>query len=300
MIDVFRPRRPLPAVLLAMLLGALAATSAGAQQVTLGKEAYLTPPKEIADAVLAPREQNVTLTNLSPDGKKFLITKNDGLPPLERLARPCVYLGEMAFDPVACRARDLWVRSAAGFDLFYHAEGRTVSVQVPDRARASNPVWSPDGSRLAFFAHFEDATHIYLADTATGSSRRLTTTPVQATLATAFEWSKDGKQILAVLRPDDGKRDMPKPSPVATEPRVRVARGGANPSRTYRYLLESPYDMKLLEYVGTGQLALVDVNDGRVVKVGFPELIRSASMAPGEKQFRVTTMKKPFSYFVPL
>ena len=43
-------------------------------------------------------------------------------------------------------------------------------VQVPSGARVSNPVWSPDGARLAFFTHFPDATHIYLADTDTGNT----------------------------------------------------------------------------------------------------------------------------------
>jgi len=124
--------RLVPAVtLLVILIG----TPAHAQQVTLGQEAYLTPPKEIADAVFAARGETVALTNLSPDGKKFLITKTDGLPPLARMAGPCVHLAEMAFDPVACRARDLWVRSADGFDLFYYAEKRTVPVHVPARAR---------------------------------------------------------------------------------------------------------------------------------------------------------------------
>jgi len=46
------------------------------------------------------------------------------------------------------------VRSADGFDLFYYAEKRTVPVHVPARARVGNPVWSPDGSKLAFFAYF--------------------------------------------------------------------------------------------------------------------------------------------------
>src|SRR5262245_9160641 len=110
--------RPSTAVLLAALLGALGGAPAGAQQVALDKEAYLTPPKEIADAVLAARHENVTLNNLSPDGKKFLITKSDGLPSLQRMARPCVYLGEMAFDSGACRARQLWLRSDLGYNLF--------------------------------------------------------------------------------------------------------------------------------------------------------------------------------------
>jgi dipeptidyl aminopeptidase/acylaminoacyl peptidase len=296
-----QPLRRLSAtVLVAAILVVVAGPPALAQPVTLGTEAYLTPPKEIMDAVLATRNENVTLTNLSPDGKKFLITKNDGMPPLERMARPCVYLGEMAFDPVAGRARDLWVRSAAGFDLYYYADKRTVPVQVPDRARVGNPVWSPDGSKLAFYAHTEEATHVYVADAETGYSRRLTPTPVLATLVTSFQWSKDGKRIETVLAPDDGKRELPKRNGVAGEPKVRLTRGGPNPSRTYRYLLESPYDMKLLEYLTTGQLAVVDVNDGHVTKVGFPNLIRGVSMSPGEEHFRVAMMKKPFSYFVPV
>jgi dipeptidyl aminopeptidase/acylaminoacyl peptidase len=286
-------------LLIAVLL-VLVALPLRADPVDLGKESYLMPPKEIAEAVLGGPQRNVSLTNLSPDGRKFVVTKSDGMPPLDRMGRPCVYLGDTAFDPAACRSRDLWVRSAPGFELFFHADKRTVPVQVPERARVSNPTWSPDGSKLAFFAHFEDATHIYLADGETGYSRRLTATPVLATLDTAFEWSKDGKQIETVLLPDDGKREVPKRNGVAAEPKVRVARGGNHPSRTYRFLLESPYDMKLLEFLSTGQLALIDVNDGKVTKVGFPNLIRTVSMSPSEKEFRVTTMKKPFSYYVPL
>ena len=159
-------KRPLPVVMfVVVLIGA----PARAQQVTLGQEAYLTPPKEIADAVLAARGETVTLTNLSPDGKKFLITKTDGLPPLSRMACPCVHLAEMAFDPIACRARDLWVASAESFELFFPTENRTVPVKAPAGARGASPAGSPDGSKLAFFAYFEDTTHIYIADTETGS-----------------------------------------------------------------------------------------------------------------------------------
>ena len=269
-----------------------------AQNVTLTKESYLMPPKEIADVLLAPRHENTSLTNLCPDGRKFLITKSDGMPTVGRMGAPCVYLGEMAFDPVANRARQLWIRSDVGYDLFFFAEKRTVPVQVPAKARVSNPTWSPDGSKLGFYAHFEDATHIYIADTETGYSRRLTHTPVLATMVTSFQWTKDGRQIQTVLPPDDGARVAPK-NGVATEPKVRVALDGRSPSRTYRYLLESPHDMKLLEHLITGQLAMIDVSDGKVTKVGFPSMVRSVSMSPDGKNFRVATMKKPFSYYVP-
>jgi len=36
------------------------------------REQYLTPPTEISDEVLAPRHENITLYNLSPDNEYFL------------------------------------------------------------------------------------------------------------------------------------------------------------------------------------------------------------------------------------
>jgi dipeptidyl aminopeptidase/acylaminoacyl peptidase len=285
---------PMPRVVGA---GAVAKAVPG-EMALLSKEAYLTPPKAIMDAVIASRAEIVSLTNLSPDGRKFLIARREGLPPLERLGCPCVHLAEMAFDPVACRARDLWVNSSEAFDLFFPLENRTVRVKSPAGARVGNPVWSPDGLQLAFFAFLPDATRICVADTETGACKKITSTPVLATLVSTIQWSRDGKRIQTVLLPNGGKSMLDKPA-IATEPKVRVARDGKDPSRTYRYLLESPYQMQLLEHLLTGQLALIAVADGSVTKIGSPRMIRSVNVAPGEEQFRVATVKKPFSYYAP-
>ncbi len=278
--------------------GAAGAAVEAGEAAILSKEAYLLPPKEIMDAVLAARGENVSLTDLSPDGRKFLVAKRDGLPSLDRLGCPCVHLAEMAFDPVACRARALWVSSSESFELVFPLENRTVPVKAPAGARVAAPAWSPDGSKLAFFALFPDSTHICVADTETGSCRKITKTPVLATLVTNFQWSADGKRIQTVLLPNDGKKPVPQPG-VAESPKVRIARDGKDPSRTFRYLLDSPFQMQLLEHLLTGQLAIIDVTDSAVTNVGTPAMIRSVSTAPGESQFRVTTVKKPFSYYAP-
>ncbi|HSQ56506.1 MAG TPA: prolyl oligopeptidase family serine peptidase [Gemmata sp.] len=277
--------------------GVTAAAETG-QLAVLNKEGYLVPPRQIMDAVLASRGQRISLTDLSPDGRKFLITHRDGLPPLDRLGCPCEYLAEVPFDPVAYRSRVLWVNSAEGFDIFFPVDARTVRVKSPPGARVGSPVWSPDGTKLAFFAFFQKETHICIADPDTGNCRRITSTPVLATLVTSLEWSREGTSIHAVLLPNDRSRPMARPA-IATEPKVRVARDGKDPSRTYRYLLQSPYQMRLLEQLCTGQLARIDVVDGTVTKVGTPAMISSINTSPDGKTTRVTTVKKPFSYYAP-
>src|SRR5687767_15570143 len=57
------------------------------------REQYGTPPKELADAVLAPRHLNVALTNLSPDKKWFVHEVGDGPAPMRTFAKPFHELG---------------------------------------------------------------------------------------------------------------------------------------------------------------------------------------------------------------
>ena len=54
----------------------------------LKQETYQTPPKELADAVLAPRYLNVSLSNASPDKKWFLNEIGDGPVVMKTFAKP--------------------------------------------------------------------------------------------------------------------------------------------------------------------------------------------------------------------
>jgi hypothetical protein len=263
------------------------------------RETFLTPPQEIADAILAPRHLNVTLGNPSPDRTHFLRQQSEGLPSMASFAKPFYRLGGMQIDWRANRSRQFTVRGGEGFDLIDWKTGAVTSIQVPQGTSVSSARWSPDGSRVAFFGHSETATHIFVADKANGRSRQVTRTPVLATAWTSFEWTPDSRSVVTVLLPPNRANPPAKPE-VPPGPQVRVTTSDENSLRTYPDLLEDPWEQELLQYYTTGQLAIVDVQSRATRNLGAPAMIQSAEVSPDGSTLRVTTMRKPFSYIVPV
>jgi dipeptidyl aminopeptidase/acylaminoacyl peptidase len=308
-----RPQAPGPAA--AQSPAAAAATSAPSwADEVLAKETYTTPPQELVSAVLAPRHLNVALANPSPDKKWFLDEIGDGPVTMAVFSKPFHELGGLFVDFKANRARTLTIRNNVGIQLISTADGSRRTIALPAGARVSNATWSPDGSLVAFYVHGEDATHIWVADVATGKARQITPKPVLATLVTTFDFMKDGKQLATVLVPDN-RPPMPAPPAAPAGPEVKL-RGAKdrNRLRTFPSLMSTPYELQLLEWHATGQLVLLDVQPpapGRarpakgappagLKKIGQPAMIRAIDLAPDGKYVRVTRMTRPFSYIVPV
>jgi hypothetical protein len=62
------------------------------------QEGYAVPPRELADAVLAPRHLNVSLSALSPDKKWFVDETGDGPVPMKTFSKPFHELGGVFVD----------------------------------------------------------------------------------------------------------------------------------------------------------------------------------------------------------
>ena len=298
------------AVLLAVALpaGALTAQNTAADQTEppqsaaealLASKEWVQPPAEIMDAVLAPRYLNVSLSATSPDKRWFLHQVSDGQVTMDRFSRPFDELGGQFLEPQANRTRRLSIRGAVGFKLISAADGSVTDIEVPRDARVSNASWSPDGSQLAFYAHYDTETHIYVADPENGDSRRVTREPVLATMVTSFEWTSNGEEIATVLVPQD-RAPRPMELSVPTGPQVKLTEDGENRLRTYASLMGTPFDEQLLEWHVTGQLATVAVGNRRVTRIGEPAMVRSFDFSPDGQHARVTTMRPPFSYVVPV
>jgi len=264
----------------------------------LQTEGYITPPDAIAEAVLAPWYLNVTLSDANADKTWFLEEVSDGPPPVATLAKPFHELGGLFVDFQANRNRNFTIRSDAGIKLI-SLEGEERAIQIPDGARISNAEWSPDGTMVAFFAHFPDRTHIYVADASNGRSRQLTRRPVLGTAVMNFQWTDDSRYIGAVLVPED-RGGMPAEPSVPEGPEIKITYEGRNLLRTYQSLIGTPWEKDLVKWHITGQLALIEVDDRRVTNVGQPAMIQGFNFSPDGMYARVTRVTGDFHYVVPV
>src|SRR5690554_2538312 len=274
------------------------------------RESYLTPSQDILDEVLSPRHKNtISLSNLDPTRNYFLnytFDEDKSMASIEGYAKDWYNLGGLQIDPLANRDRKFTtqmpgrssITTADGIELVNAKDGKKQRIKTPNGANVSGAKWSPDGSKIAYFAHFNDGTHIYVANSKNGKSERISKNSVLATLNTEFSWSANGKYIFTVLVPD--KRGSEPQKPKVAQPQVRMTSPDKNQLRTYKTLLDGKYEADLLEFYITGQLTKIQVEKKHVHTIGNPALIRNVDVAPSGDYFVVQTLQKPFSYVAPV
>jgi Tol biopolymer transport system component len=112
--------------------------------------------------------------DISPDGKLIAVTKQDAASP----------------------STDIWV-------IDWQRAGVATRL-TQDPSDDFNPVWAPDGKRIAFTTYRKGNADIYVAENGSGVAKE---TPLIETTADELveDWSKDGKYIAYLTGPDNFK-----------------------------------------------------------------------------------------------
>ncbi len=111
----------------------------------LQSESYTAPPPELAEAVLAPRHLNISLSSPSPDKKWFLNEIGDGPVPMTTFSKPFHELGGVFVDFKANRARTLTIRNNVGIQIISTADGtkKQIEIMATPASGARKPVTPP-------------------------------------------------------------------------------------------------------------------------------------------------------------
>lgn len=262
---------------------------------------YAVPPAPIHE--MFGRDPGfATLDAPAPGGRWFLVPRSTELSTLELLSRPTLRLAELEIRAATDRLWHLDTYGITGMRV-YDLDARAFrEVALPEGTFASDIVWSPDGSRLAFLAHLPAGTQVWTADPASGRAARLSDTRILATIGTSaqtdvrpsrmLQWTPEGT-VLTLAVPA-GRGATPARNPVPPGPVYRSTRPEPTATRTFPNLLRDAHDVALFEHYTRSQLVEIDTR-GRARPIGESRIYESISLSPDGRHIMATWLEAPFS-----
>lgn len=170
---------------------------------------------------------------------------------------------------------------------------------LPANPKIAYTSFSPDEKKLAFTNTTSKGVELWIVDLETATAKKITNDNLNANLGNPYIWYKDSQNLLVKALPQsrpaliDSSKDLP------TGPIVSTADGKVSQNRTYQDLLKNPQDEKNFEILTSSEIYNVDLN-GNIKKVKDQDLFYGLSFSPDGNYLMATTIRKPFSYIVPL
>lgn len=170
---------------------------------------------------------------------------------------------------------------------------------LPENPRISNIAWSPDNTKISFSHTTATGVELWVIEVASAKAKKLTEATVNGNIGNPFSWLNDNATILVKMLPKnraallDAKKDLP------TGPIISNADGAKSQNRTYPDMLKNKNDEVNFENIMTSELYKVTL-DGSATLFKKADMYAGESFSPDGNYIMLTTIKKPFSYIVPL
>jgi dipeptidyl aminopeptidase/acylaminoacyl peptidase len=256
---------------------------------------YQVPPREVVEAFDA---TPLPVAILSPSKQVMALTQRRPYPTIAELSQPILRLAGVRINPRnngPQRASEIYA-----ITLKKIADGSEVKVALPPQVNLSNVRFSPDGSHLSFYNRKDDRIELWVAETATGKARLVSSTDrLNSAAGDPCDWLRDSATLICGLVPST-RGPMPVEPPVPAGPNIQENIGKAAPAATYEDMIKTVHDETLFEYFFTSQLAAIDVASGRKTLIGRPAIFESVTPSPDGQFLLVSKIKRPFSHLIPM
>ena len=305
---VFRRLRLVPPALWLAVVAAAAsplAAQEGAEEAS-GLDippGYVLPGETVRD-LFGSDPNYATLDHASPDGDHFVVPLSTELSTLAEVGEETLRLGMLEIRARTDRPWHLDIYGLYGFRFYSLSARAFTDVDLPEGIYVSDLMWSPDGARLAFLAHLEDRTEVWIADASDGRVTPAGDVHVISSIGTSsrgqgsapsrmLQWTPAGS-VLTLAAPAD--RGAPPPAPaLPSGPTIRHTRAEATPTRTMPFLLEDAHGADLFEHHTRSQIA--ELAPGRPARrLGASGMYESLSLSPDGRHLIATRLARPFSY----
>lgn len=256
---------------------------------------YQKPSKEILALAEFERAPSVMMTG---DREWMVLSYRDTYKTLDDLNQDELRLGGLRINPVTnisssvTYVKNLKVQKVKG-------GGESQVKGLPQNAKLTNFSFSPDYKKMAFTNTTAKGVELWYVDLGTATAKKLTSDNLNANMGGPFDWFKDSSALIVKTIPTnrpaliDNLKDLP------TGPIVSASDGKVSQNRTYQDLLKNPQDETNFQTIVTSELFKVDLN-GNTSKFKGADMYSGSSFSPDGKYYMLTTLKKPFSYIVPL
>ena len=251
---------------------------------------YQTPPKDIADLLLAKPTPAVRIDSRA---EWMLLSERNSYPTVEELGQPENRIAGLRLNPNNFSpSRQTFINN---FTLKNIKTNKTYTISgLPANMLAGNPVWSPSETKIAFTNTTGSKVDLYVIDIATQKATHINKQPLNTVLGASYTWVDDNTILYKATT--QSATNAPKRPITPKGPTVQQNLGKTAPSPTYQDLIKSPYDEQLFEFYAMSQL--IQNKNGIETVVGKPGLIGSFTLSSDKKYMLVRTIKKPFSYLV--
>ena len=251
---------------------------------------YQTPPKEIADLLLA---KPMTAVRIDSKAEWMLLSERNSYPTVEELGQPENRIAGLRLNPNNFSpSRQTFINNFTLKNI--KANKEYLVTGLPANLLAGNATWSPSETKIAFTNTTRTKVDLYVIDIATQKTTKINKQPVNTVLGIAYTWVDDNTILYKATT--QSALNAPKRPITPKGPTVQQNLGKTAPSPTFQDLIKSPYDEQVFEYYATAQL--IHNKNGVETNIGKPGILSTFTLSPDKKYMLVRTIKKPFSYLV--
>lgn len=170
---------------------------------------------------------------------------------------------------------------------------------LPANPKIAYLSFSPDETKLAFTNTTTSSVDLWIVDLSNNTAKKISNSPLNANLGNPFVWMNNSQQLLVKQIPanrnalNDEKKNLP------TGPTISNSDGKVSQNRTYQDLLKNPQDEANFDTLTKAEIVKISV-DGKLEKFKEADIYSGINLSPDGNYLMLTTIKKPYSYIVPL